>query len=312
MSVKKMQLLNILKKSFPDMVRLDDEGRFFFVDEQKFDCCDEMDRQLRESISQVEEGLLRLAVRRSLNELSKEFGNRVRVMDDRRARFRLQLYIMDHISVRLADMGFDETDFHSELAAIRDFPLGLSQEERAEVENQIEQEKEMLKEAERRVSIAYWLGLAAGSPGEVFVQLTTERLFELDSEDFVGQNEGRLRPMLKAKFKHNQVTLSSKATISQLDDDAWLVADHHRQYIVQKKDRSMSVALVRKEEETDIQTIMRIKKGLDQENIYAKWFEESGMNLSLDTREGGPLIIIGVGERPRAPRPRRSFPLGDA
>ena len=110
-------------------------------------------------------------MRQALRQVSERFSKEVADTANKVDKFRLQRYLMDHISLRLASWGLDESEFASELSQIREHLIGLTEAERLEAELALRNETEVVREPKKEISKAYWLQGDQGSPGNTYIKL---------------------------------------------------------------------------------------------------------------------------------------------
>lgn len=295
LSSRKRKLLEEMNRQFPDEVRIVN-GRSVIVGAKDGDA-DEVLKELDSHIQAIEEGLLLLTVREALRQVSKRFLREVAATNDKADKVRLQGYLMDHISLRLASWGLDEIEFEAELLRIREHPLGLTAAERLEAESALSKEAEAVRGPKIEVSKAYWLQGDRGKPGNVYIKLMMEPLLKIMKEDADDLTEGQVGDDMCMLFQKKGAFLSKKAKACVLDYDTWLIKDEEHEYVVVRAGGRLQVYRARDDVEMNVRTIIDVKTILDRESNFAKRFEEVGLDLSLDLKKWTPMIVIGFADR---------------
>ena len=297
-SSRKWKLLDVMNRQFPDEVRIAEDGRFLIAGAKAGDVVEVL-RKLDPHIQAIEEGLFLLTVRQALRQVSERFIREVAATNDKIDKLRLQRYMMDHIGLRLASWGLDEHEFASELSQIGEHAFGLTTDERLEAERKLGIETEAVREPKKKLSKAYWLQGEPGPPGNMYIKLMMQPLLKIANKDIDDLAEGKVGDDMQMLFQKKGAFLSKTAKAYALDHDTWLIKDEENEYVVVMNERRSHVYMAKDDVEIDVKTIINVKKILDRESNFAKWFEEAGLNLSLDLKEWTPMIVIGVADRPR-------------
>lgn len=298
-SAKRVRLLSSLERKFKGQVHLVDGGRFAVIDDQWDD-----EKALGRAVSlarELNEELVKLAVRRRISALVIEFGKHIAIEEVRERRVRLQDQLIRHIRTRLAIWGLEESDFSDDLERIQNLDLGITPAEHSEIIRKIKEEKETLKEVKSIVASSLWETRGLDEPGALLIRLATDLLFDVEAEGLT-LVEGAIDPFLTGIFKMKGIALSSRAVISRFDEANWLVTDKRQTFLLQKEEEMLQVLRSRVGGKVNLEWTLRAKVLLDRESAFDEWFAKSSLYLRVDAGEEAPMFIIGASPLPKTER----------